>query len=737
MANEVLDYIGLDIDNISESINNIKPSYEISKSIDNSTSYKIYKKIKPKEISILIGENDRTTNIKERYTSSITLNEYITNYKEKFIKLSEKTSIEKIKELEKIQDEFKDKIPYFIKFDKNYLWQIYYSREDKKYFMLFPSKEGETEVLFYMIKKQIDKDDSYIYVPICQDTYNEEKFKNLKQIEELENYIWSFTKQWPKTYEVDENDDTKLYIIGKTNLINNLETKYRTVIKNQEELENEYTLFKALFILSTETNYLYKFDTQINKEGKLILTYKGKDINIEKLQEFVTSETANQQNEKYKLKEIIKKDKENLQNLREIIDKQNLVYTKQEKQIVTYMDCRKSFFKKVKYFFKSNKKFTIDNRKIMNSLKAQIVLATGNIKEEKKDETETENILENSSIFTLSDLIKIAKETKEILNESKNVKADIKAAKLKQVNMERKIENANSYLEEIEKHKKSIFEFWRFTNKDNVKSLEEGVSQTKQVKKEKEFNYEEDYDNFCIAIDELQRKKLSIDECDSVYVSKDLLAAINSIITKSNSYAIEEEYEKIKAKFDEDETPKKLLGEMQDDYTEIKILNNHKHRENRRNLYSILKFNNTTTLEDFRERVRELSSYLNEAYNKITSPYSIPIYYSKKNKGYIIGDIDPYKLIKEEDIDKLYWINASSDQHAIFLSNIIYYTNYNNTLPAGMDESTNVILKVGENKKVDEKEIKILLQDDEFNSTIKKLKVIHEEKAKFNNEGNV
>ena len=54
-----------------------------------------------------------------------------------------------------------------------------------------------------------------------------------------------------------------------------------------------------------------------------------------------------------------------------------------------------------------------------------------------------------------------------------------------------------------------------------------------------------------------------------------------------------------------------------------------------------------------------------------------------------------------------------------------------------MDESTNVILKVGENKKVDEKEIKILLQDDEFNSTIKKLKVIHEDKAKFNNEGNV
>ena len=733
MTNEILDYIGLDIDNISENIKNTKPSYEISKSIDNSNSYKIYKKINPKDVSILIGNDDRTTDIKERYNSSITLGEYIEKFKDDFIGLAEKTSIEKIQELEKIQESFKEKLPYFVKYDKNYLWQIYYSRADKKYFMLFPAKEGETEVLFYMIKMQCSKENSEIYVPICQESYNEEVFKNTKQIDELENYIWSFTKEWPKTYEISIDDKTSLYIIGKTNLINNLETKYRTIINNQEELENEYTLFKALFILSTETNYLYKFEPQINKNGKLILTYNNKEINIENLQEFITSETAKQQNDKYRLKSVIENDKDTLKSIREIIDKQNLVYTKQEKQIVTYMNCRKSFFKKVRYFFTSNKKFNIDNKKIMNSLKAQIVLATGNIKEEEPDQT-SENILENSSIFTLSDLIKIAKETKNILNESKNVKADIKAAKLKQRNMEKKIENANSYLEEIEKHKKSIFEFWRFTNKDNVKSLEEGNSEEKEVKKEKEFNYEEDYQNFCEAIDELQRKKLSNDECDSIYVSKDLLVAINSIITKSNSYAIEEEYEKVKDKFKPESMSKKILGEMQDDYTEIKVLNNHKHRENKRDLFSILKFNETTTLEDFREKIREVSNLLNEAYNKITSPYSVPIYYSKKNKGYIIGDIDPYKIVKEEDTDKLYWINASNDIHSVFFSNIVFYTNYNNTLPLGMDESTKVILKVGENKKVDEKEIKILLEDDEFNATIKKIKVIHEEKATFNKE---
>ena len=733
MENEVLNYIGLNIENedIPEKLKCSKPSYEIGKSIDNTTTYKIYKKINPKEVSILIGENDRTTNIKERYNSSVTLEEYIKNNKEDFVKLAEKTSVEKIQELENLQKSFQDKIPFFVKYDKNYLWQIYYSKSDDKLFMLFPAKEGETEVLFYMIKEILSNEESLIYVPICQEDYDENVFTNTKQIDDLENYIWTFTKQWPKTYEVKEKNETKLYIIGKTNLINNLETKYRIIIDSQEALENEYTLFKALFILSTETSHLYKFETQIDKKGKLALFYKKKNITIENLHNFITSETARQQNEKYKIKNEIENGKENLQSLREIIDKQNKVYTNQEKQIVTFMNCKKSFFKKVRYFFSSNKKFEIDNKKIMNSLKAQIVLATGNLKEETEKTKSEEDILENSSIFTLSDLIKISKEVKELLTEYDNLKADVNAAKLKQVNMERKIDNANNYLEEIEKHKKSIFEFWKFTNKDNLKSLDEGSSTEKQTIREKDFDYDNDYEDFCNAIDKLQRKKLSIDECDSVFASKELLTAINSIVTKSNSYAIEEEYEKIKEMYQNESKEDKILGEMKDDYTEIKSLHNHKHRENKRNLFSILKFNDSTTLEDFRERVRELSTLLNEAFNKITVPYNIPIYYSKKNKGYILADINPYKLIKEKDVDKLYWISESKDYHALFFSNIILYTNYNNTLPIGMDESTNAILKVGENKRVEDKDIQILFEDDLFNSTIKKVKVIHETKINF------
>ena len=51
---------------------------------------------------------------------------------------------------------------------------------------------------------------------------------------------------------------------------------------------------------------------------------------------------------------------------------------------------------------------------------------------------------------------------------------DIKAIELKITNLSKKIENAELYIKEIEKHKKSIFEFWKFTNKDELPSLQEG-----------------------------------------------------------------------------------------------------------------------------------------------------------------------------------------------------------------------------------------------------------------------
>jgi hypothetical protein len=119
----------------------------------------------------------------------------------------------------------------------------------------------------------------------------------------------------------------------------------------------------------------------------------------------------------------------------------------------------------------------------------------------------------------------------------KSLKTDEKALELKKINLERKIKNANIYLNEIELHKKSIFEFWKFTNKDELPSLNEGEEEENSNKEKiaKSFNYEEDIENFGKKVDELQRRKLSKNETDSVFAVKNALTSIQILQnTKSN-----------------------------------------------------------------------------------------------------------------------------------------------------------------------------------------------------------
>ena len=40
-----------------------------------------------------------------------------------------------------------------VKFNSNYMWQIYYSKNTDKYFMLVPTEDSEYEAFFYLLKK--------------------------------------------------------------------------------------------------------------------------------------------------------------------------------------------------------------------------------------------------------------------------------------------------------------------------------------------------------------------------------------------------------------------------------------------------------------------------------------------------------------------------------------------------------------------------------------------------------
>ena len=486
MKNDVLEYIGLDLDNIPKELINIEPIH--FSDFSNSNTYKVYEYVSVHDLEILVTPLDRTADLRERYKLAKPLYSYIqgedAKSKQIFNEVLESASVKEIQKLEKLQEKLKD-IPYFVKYDKNYLWQIYYSKEDNKYFMLFPANEGETSVLFYIIKKKLEKEDTKIFVPINKMDYKG-LLLNSMQINDIENYIWLFTNEWPNIYEVSGKH---LYVTGHTKINKLFNSYYRNVFDKKEEAEKFYMLLKAMFILTTETNYKYNFEPYINEKGNLELKYVNENFELSNINEkdneknnlelndediiittanlanFVDREVEKQKTRKKNLEEEIKYNEKLLKDLKEYVKKQNDIYVMQEKQIVMFLDCKKSFFKKISYFFKA-KKF------VMPKLEDKI-------EEDIKDSTSKKLEIELNGSYTLKELINAFNAANEVKIKARSIRGDIRALKLKKENYARKIENAKKYIDEIESHKKSIFEFWKFSNKDELPALSEGENTKK------------------------------------------------------------------------------------------------------------------------------------------------------------------------------------------------------------------------------------------------------------------
>ena len=726
MSKTILDYIGLKLTRLSTKLKSVKPDYKPFNSGDNVVKYKVYKRVNIKKLQVLVSDTDRTTDITERFKEALPLQDYIKQDKEAFEAWINKVTQKDIKDIEKQQEQFEKQLPYFIKYDKNYLWQIYYSKEDDKYFMLVPARETENQALAYVIKKKLEDDKADIFVPICKEEISETYFTG-REIEDIVTYIKLFTNQWPEIVEVQGDKENTLYIMGETKLKDNFSTKYRTVIKDIVDAKNFYTVLKALYVLATETNYLYKFDPGIDEKGNFTLSYDKQVITIKNIQEFISNETGRQQGLKYSLKNEIETNKEKIEKINEILKKQSLIYVKQEKQIFEFMNCKKSVFKRVKYFFRNNKKVITENKNLLARLNEEKSISVKQIKE-KEVSVDKQDYSKFADIFTVADLVKNSVEVKKISSEAKGLEADIKVLLLKQENMTRKTDNAQKYLDEIQKHKKNLFDFWRFTNKDNANELAEGQAQGENIKKRPVFNYDEDKDDLGLDVDSLQRQKLSDEECNAVFLAKYILPALNAIVTKSDTYLIDECYDSLKENLKNHDQYQSLFGGIGDESDNIKKLKFKQHRENPRELYSILKFTNDTTLEDFKETCRNYGRLLNEAYNKISCKYDMEIYYDKRNKGFITATINPYELVENEETEKIYKAKTSAENHMLFFSNIIMYNNVTKTLPVGMDETNEVLLKVGDIKEVNKEKINIIVEKDLFNVDIRKVTLIEEAK---------
>ena len=725
---ENLKYIGLNLDKLPTFLKKYEGlNYRPSNSYEDAV-YKIYKYVNIKEIEILITPENRLTDIKQRYKLSSPICEYLDSESEeniekfaKFIKLVTTMNIPRIEELAKEQEELNEKIPFEVKYPNNYMWQIYYSDYAKKYFMLVPTEEQDNNALFYLLKEQIAsvraKKPRYIFVPISHMEYTGVLLSK-SEIDDVENYLWYFTKDWPNIYEIfDKDNNLFIKIVGQTTIYEKMQTTYSITLYAKQEALEFYKLLKAMFILATGAREEYNFKTKINEEGKIEFWNNNTKMKYSQLADFIKVEYVNKI-DKLKYEEKEKKElKRKLGKFKSIIEDLTQEYLLRQKQIATFLECKKTFLGKVRYFFKKKK-----DEKIIKKPEKRI------INEEKKDET-LESLYELKEQYTIEDLINICTKLEEVKKENTNLTLDLKAFETKEEILSKKNDNADLYIKEIDKHKKSIFEFWKFTSKDEMQTLAEAEEEEKneKTKMKRYFDYDEDMEELGKKMDELQRRKLSKNETDAMFAIRYVPNSFKELDVneeeenaetneleenkktrgrkKKISTVVEEDLERLQQEYQNDieiinAKDFDIFGGLIEDKTKIKAIDNQKHREIEKDKYKVLNINMDTDIEAYKENINSYLKLIKEALNKIQSPYDMSVYCINNKKsieGIHIFDINPKNAIEQELRDKnskiqLCKINIKENTPAVFYTNIMFFDNFNKTLPIGMDLSSEVLL---------------------------------------------
>lgn len=720
-----IEYLGLDLNNIPKNLTRFEPlEFKINKFSDEK-QYKQYRYLSVEDIQILLSPTNRLDEIEEKYKKARPLSEYLDSENEdnvlryaKFLNMLKQFKIADVEKIEKEQSLLNKKIPFKVKFEGNYLWQIYYSESTNSYFMIVPTEDTDYSTFFFLLKKKLEKDETdKIFVPIRNVNYSNNYLKK-KEFEDLENYLWLFTKDWPLIYEVyDKKENLSIRIVGETEVYGKIKSQYRIRLENKNNTIKFYKLLKAMYILQTELPNYFEFRTDINKKGAIDFYYNDQIILYENISKWIKDEYDIAINKINEAEELLIVNKEKLEKLKDEVEFQEIEYLAKEKQISTFLECKKTFFGKFKYYFKYSKK---NNKNKVQKNKSDISNTTINKNLEFIEEHEENNIKRISkpekSNYKLEELIEIYKEFEVLENKLKKIIMDINALKLKKKNMQKKIENAANFIEEIDSHKKSIFEFWRYSNKDEMEALPEGEEEEINIIKKitKVFDYEQDLENFGKKMDKIQRKSLSEYEKDSIYITSTNVIEIlnkvknNEILPKEIEISLKE---LIKESFKENSISDEeynIFGGMEQDTTKISKINNQKHREMHKDKFNILDISKTTKPIGYKLTLEKIIENIKNGLNKIKIDEDIPVYIAlndeKLNKKNInIFEINPEKEIKnalkrEKNKINFYKINLKKGVNAISYTNCIFYDNQNKTLPIGQDLSTNILVDISKLK---------------------------------------
>ena len=710
---EKLEYIGLNLDKIPASLKKFEPlDFRIPKFYDEK-QYRQYRYIPIKDIQILLTPSNRLDELEEKYSKASPLYEYLDQKKEenilkhtKFLEMLKQVKIEDIEKVEEEQAKLNKKIPFKVKFEGNYLWQIYYSENTDKYFMLVPTEEADYSTFFFLLKKQLEKRRTgKIFVPIRNVGYTSEYIRK-NQFEDLENYLWLFTKDWPLIYEVyDKKDELTIQIVGETEVYEKVKSSYNKKLKSKEEATQFYKLLKAMFILQTELPDYFNFRTDIDKNGEIEFYFEDTKMEYLELPQWIFEQYELGLEKIEVANELIDENQKKLKKLQEEGAMQEIEYLAKEKQISTFLECKKTFFGKFKYYFKYSKKNK--NKKID---KKEAVVEIEPQEKPKKKKAKSKSKKDN---YTIEELLELYQQLAKIETDLKNLLMDINALKLKNKNRKKKIENATKFIEEIDSHKKSIFEFWKYTNKDEVATLAEGeVEEVSNIKKiTKVFDFEEDFEKFGKMMDKIQRRVLTKDETDSLFLlSTNVDDVLNKV--KNNEFVpkdIENSLKELKKEAKEEkmltaDEEFDIFGGMAQDRTKVSKINNKKHREIAKDKYSILEINKNTKQLGYKLALEKVVENIKNAIQKVVVVDDLPIYKAISDEKLEKNNMNLFNINEELEINdivgkvgnkiNLYKINLRKGINAISYTNIIFYDNQNKTLPVGQDLSTKILVDI-------------------------------------------
>ena len=714
---EKLKYLGLDLDKIPDNLREYESlGYRVPR-VSDEKKYRQYRYIPINQIQIMLSPTNRLSELSEKYKKARPLIDYLDNKEETnlerhttFLHMLKNMNVEDIEKVYKEQINLNKKIPFKVKYQENYLWQIFYSENTDKYFMIVPTEDVDCSAFFFILKRQIHNKGGKIFVPVCNAKYSNQYLRK-NEFEDIENYLWLFTKSWPTIYEVyDKNDELSIHIIGETEVYEKVKTTYKIVLNNSEEASEFYKLLKALFILQTDLPNYFKFTTNINLSGSLEFYLDGQNIKYKNMIEFIREQYKEGLKRKRDIKSKLRTYNKKLKQLKQLATTQEIEYLAKEKQISTFLECKKSFFGKFKYYFKYSKKTTKTTNKVVKEKRGNQIIAEKLATGDKKDAKREMKKIPIKKVYTLEELITNYKELEDLETTMKKVLMDINALKLKTKNLAKKIENATLYIQEIDSHKKSIFEFWKYSNKDEISVLPEGEEEEVNVVKkiDKVFNFEEDFEEFGKKLDKLQRKNLNKEDTDSVYIAAtEILNVINKIRTNNIlPDELEESLANLKRESKElkslNEEEYDIFGNIIEDSTKIKKIKNKTHRETAKDKYYILEINKNTKQIGYKLALQMVMQKIFKALEKGNIPEKLPVYMASRNECINNKEINVFNLDSEGEMKEalkidsnklsLFKLNVKEGTKGIGFTNIIYYDNQNKTLPLGMDLSTKMVI---------------------------------------------